>query len=112
MEYVGGDKIVPVVSEVLPSRGELRDMVRIFKLLADESRVRILLLLIGRPGLCVSDISRELGLTVSNVSHHLSMLEALGFVERERRGKRTHYRVSDECIVDVLRRTGAHVRGR
>ncbi len=94
------------------SQKQLRDAVRIFKTLSDYSRVRILWLLISEGEMNVSDIADQLNLTTSNVSHHLSSLEMLGFIARRKEGKRVYYKLDDDCIIDILRRTKEHVDGR
>jgi len=62
------------------------------KAAADGTRLRIMKML--EPGsLCVCQIVEALGLSQSTVSKHLSILEAAGLVESERRGRWTHYRL-------------------
>lgn len=65
-----------------------------FKLLGDETRLRLLDLLARQePGnaLCVGRLATELGTSTSNVSQHLRLLKELGLVRGERRGYRIHY---------------------
>jgi DNA-binding transcriptional ArsR family regulator len=62
------------------------------KAASDGTRLRILKML--EPGsLCVCQIVGALELSQSTVSKHLSILEAAGLVESERRGRWTHYRL-------------------
>ena len=68
----------------------LRDMERALKAAGDGTRLRILKMLEPGP-LCVCQVVEALGLSQSTVSKHLSVLEAAGFVEGERRGKWIHY---------------------
>ncbi len=92
---------------------ELQKTVRIFRILSDESRVRILWLLMEQGEMYVSDITDILNLSQSNVSHHLSLLELLGFVSKRRDpadGRRIGYKIEDDCIEDILRRTKDHVQ--
>jgi DNA-binding transcriptional ArsR family regulator len=90
---------------------EIHEITTIFKALADESRLRIILTLTHREKLCVSDIANLLGMSISSVSHHISKLEYLGFVEHQRIGKHVYHTLSDKCIVDILRRAKTHVHG-
>jgi DNA-binding transcriptional ArsR family regulator len=65
---------------------------KILKAAGDGTRLRILKML--EPGsLCVCQIVEALNLSQSTVSKHLSILEAAGLVECERRGRWTHYRL-------------------
>ncbi len=64
----------------------MRDLVNLFKALSDESRLRILNLLVHTGELCVCDIHRILNFSQTKVSRHLTYLKNSGFVKDERRG--------------------------
>ena len=64
---------------------------RLFKSLADETRLKILWLLIGQEELCVCDIMRVLGITQSKASRHLRYLFHLGLVTDRREGLWMYY---------------------
>ena len=51
---------------------DMMGLAELFKVLADETRVKIVYVL-SKEELCVCDIAALLDLTVSNVSHHLKM---------------------------------------
>jgi DNA-binding transcriptional ArsR family regulator len=70
-----------------------------FRALGDPSRILILNLLAtsGRP-LSVGEIVEELGLAQSTVSHHLSILGKVGFVQVERQGTSSWWRVNERCL--------------
>lgn len=57
----------------------------IFKALSDETRIRILKLLLKRE-LCVCEIEAALNLPQSKVSRHLTVLRSVGLVEDRRDG--------------------------
>ncbi len=84
-------------------------MTRIFKVLADPSRLRIISELTKGEEMSVSEIAKAVDMTSSAVSHHLSILEHLDFASNHREGKRVLYYLSDKCIYDILRRAKAHV---
>ncbi len=84
-------------------------VVQMFRALADETRLKILSLLEGGDEYGVTEIAVTLGLTQSNVSHHLSRLMDMGFVSYRREGRFVYYRISDECIKDIMRRARDHV---
>ncbi|RDE11367.1 MAG: transcriptional regulator [Candidatus Thorarchaeota archaeon] len=91
---------------------EIRNVVRIFKALADPTRLRVVSALVKERSVCVSDIAELLGMSVSRVSHHLSILDKLGFTRHKQDGKQVFYTISDDCIVDILARAHEHVRGK
>jgi DNA-binding transcriptional ArsR family regulator len=70
----------------------MRKFMNITKALADEKRVRVLLAL--RKGeLCVCQITELVGLAVSTVSKHLSILYQAGLVASRKDGRWIYYRL-------------------
>ncbi len=67
---------------------------RFFKALADETRLKILWLLMDREELCVCDIMAVLGITQSKASRHLRYLFNLGWVADRREGLWMNYRLT------------------
>ncbi len=72
----------------------MKNEARLFKSLADETRLKILWLLKGQEELCVCDIMRVLGITQSKASRHLRYLYHLGLVSDRREGLWMYYRLS------------------
>jgi ArsR family transcriptional regulator len=65
---------------------------RVFRALADETRVRIVALL-AQGELCVCHIERALAMKQSTVSRQLSVLRAGGLVDSRRDGSWIYYRL-------------------
>ena len=63
---------------------------RLFRALADRTRLRIVNLL-ARGSLCVCDIQRILEQPQSSVSRHLALLKSAGLIVDRRDGMRTFY---------------------
>jgi len=74
----------------------MKDVVNIFKALADPTRLRITLLLLRRE-LCVCELMFVLGMEQSRVSHHMRVLRDAGLAEDVREGRWIIYRVPDEA---------------
>jgi len=71
---------------------QLVEMETLFKALADETRLRILgLLLTGE--VCVCDIHESLKIPQSKASRHLAYLRRSGLVDTRREGLWVHYRL-------------------
>lgn len=87
--------------------GSVEEQARLFKALADETRLRILNLLRSRE-MCVCEIMIALGLTQPTASHHLKILEGAELVKDVRKGKWIFYRVADLGLVKRI--LGLHVR--
>ncbi len=66
---------------------EGREIAEALKVLGDETRLKILRLLMERP-LFVCEVSAVLGLSNPTVSIHLAKLRKFGFVEDKRDGRR------------------------
>ena len=80
----------------------MREFMNITKALADEKRVRVLLAL--RKGeLCVCQLTELLGLAVSTVSKHLSILYQARLVETRKEGRWIYYRLPGKEAPLVVR---------
>ena len=51
----------------------------------------------------MSDLSREVGCQVPNMSQHLSVLRSAGLVTSRREGSTVFYRLADERVLDAYR---------
>lgn len=76
-------------------------MNRLGRAMADPTRSRILLTLLEGPS-HPAVLARELGLTRSNVSNHLSCLRDCGIVVAEPQGRRTRYEIADPHLSAAL----------
>ena len=74
-------------------------MVEIFKALAEESRLRILALLI-EDEMCVCEIQECLKMTQSNVSRHMTALKNSGILDSYKKAQWAYYKVSDKFKED------------
>ena len=84
----------------------------LFKSLADETRLKILWLLMNREELCVCDIMKTLDITQSKASRHLRYLYHLGWVSDRREGLWMYYRLSvsqESYAAGLLRVVAAHI---
>lgn len=81
----------------------VEEMVRLFKLFADETRLRILQFLRHRSELNVQTICELLGQTQPAVSHHLALLRVNRLIEMRRDGKHNFYRLVPGRISEVRR---------
>lgn len=75
---------------------------RIFRALADSTRLQIVELLLKEPGLHQMELVRRLGATQARISEHMACLLWCGFVERSTEGRRTHYRVIDPTVPRLI----------
>jgi len=76
----------------LPTHLE-KDLVQVFKLLSDETRLRILMYLMREGELHVTALCEKLGQSQPAVSHHLALLRVAGLIEARRDGKHNFYSI-------------------
>src|SRR5262245_65942307 len=70
-----------------------KDLVQVFKLLADGPRLRVLRYLAREGELHVTALCDKLGQSQPAVSHHLALLRVAGLIEARRDGKHNFYSV-------------------
>ncbi len=98
----GHGQPAPTAPEI--SDPSVRELAQVFKLLSDETRLRILFFLaLSEHGeLHVTDLCQRLGQSQPAVSHHLALLRVSGLIESRREGKHNFYRVRTEQFGDML----------
>ena len=69
-------------------------MVDIFKALSEESRLRILAMLLERE-MCVCEIEVCLNMTQSNASRHLTALKKCGILDSYKQAQWAYYKISE-----------------
>jgi DNA-binding transcriptional ArsR family regulator len=84
-------------------------MADLFAMLADPTRLRLLIYLEEHDEVCVSDLAREAGISESAVSHALRLLRAHGIVETSREGRWVFYTLTDEHVRVLLHATLEHL---
>ena len=73
-----------------------------FKVLANDTRLRLLHALVRREEVCVSDLADEVDMAPQAVSNQLQRLTDRRIVAARREGNRILYRVVDECVPALL----------
>ena len=87
------EQIKTVQQKVNPSQEELA-LCEAFRILGDWNRYRMMKTLLEAKELCVSDISKIVGISMSATSQHLRILEMSGLVTSERMGQTICYKPS------------------
>lgn len=73
-----------------------------FKVLANDTRLRLLHALIRTPDMCVSALAETLGMKPQAISNQLQRLLDRGILAARRNGNQIHYRVVDPCVASLL----------
>ena len=78
------------------------DRTLVLKALADETRMRILTLLLGH-NYCVRALAKSLKLTEATISQHLKVMREAGLLTGEKRGYSMHYAVKRAVLRELAR---------
>ena len=73
----------------------------IFRALGDETRLKILRFIEDEEK-CVHEITEELDMADSNISHHLRKLRDRNIVTKRKEGRHRYYELSDQHIKDII----------
>lgn len=78
------------------------DLEELFKILANDTRLKLLHALIRSKEMCVSDLCGELSMKPQAISNQLQRLHDKGIVESRRDGNQIHYQIIDPCISSLI----------
>lgn len=80
-----------------PDEAQMLSLTDRLKALADETRLRMLeLLILHGDALCVCEITEQFDLSQPTISHHLRLLREAALIRGEKRGTWMYYSVTDE----------------
>src|SRR5476651_1861522 len=74
----------------------------VFKVLANDTRLRLLHALVRADELCVTALASSVGMKPQAVSNQLPRLSDLGILASRRDGNNIHYRLVDVCVSGLL----------
>lgn len=95
--------------QTLLSPETVEEVSKIFKVLSDPTRIRILYLL-SQGESSVTRVAEMLDLSQSAVSHQLSLLRTLRLVKYRREGHTFYYTCDDDHVIHLLLQTIRHVQ--
>jgi DNA-binding transcriptional ArsR family regulator len=107
VRLVDADRVA-TVREGMPADSDIADLADVFGLLADPSRLRLLVALLGAE-LCVCDLAAAAGLSESATSHALRILRAHRVVSVRRAGRMAYYALADAHVRMLLDLALAHI---
>ena len=96
------------VKKVEPSREEIARLSEMFKIFADDTRLRIICEVLNAE-LCVCDLCELLDLNQSTVSHQLQILRNTKLVKNRREGKQVFYSLQDEHVEKIIKMALEHI---
>ena len=98
-----------------PSKPALRDrplisveqageLAGVFKVLANDTRLRLLHALATAGEMCVTELAASVGMKPQAVSNQLQRLVDRGILGSRRNGNSVYYRIVDPCVLELLDR--------
>ncbi len=99
---------VQQAKHALGNASSAAEVARIFAVLSDPTRMRVLIAL-GGSELCVTDLAAATGVNRTTISHQLRVLRGHRLVRRRRDGKVVYYALDDDHVMALLNMATAHV---
>src|SRR5262245_8212624 len=92
----------PLNERPLMSPIQAGGLASVFKLLANDTRLRLLHALVRAEELCVTDLAAAVAMKPQAVSNQLQRLSDLGILASRRDGTSVNYRLVDRCVSGLL----------
>jgi len=102
------EDVVARVREKMPQGEAFYGLANFYKLLADNTRIRILWAL-SYEKMCVCDLAVLLGMTKSAISHQLKSLRLANLVKYDKKGREVYYSLSDNHVKEIFQNTFEHI---
>lgn len=104
LDVIPVDATEPVQTRALVSLNEAGRLARLFKIFANETRLRLLHALVRDEELCVGDLADTLAMKPQAVSNQLQRLADRGILASRRDGTSIYYHIVDPCVPVLLER--------
>jgi DNA-binding transcriptional ArsR family regulator len=97
-----GPPVLALADREAMEPAEAARLEQLFKVLANDTRLRLLHALIRAGDLTVTQLADAVGMRASAVSNQLQRLVDKGVLASRRDGNRIWYRISDPCVVQLI----------
>jgi len=92
------EEVRPSAHPIKATDGTIDKLTGVFKLLADKSRLKIVMALAEHGTMHVTDLCNMLDQTQPAVSHHLTLMRIVGLVGYDRDGKHNYYYLASDYL--------------
>ncbi len=89
---------------LLLTSGRAVELMNLFKVLANDTRLRLLHALVSHSELCVTGLADLLGMKPQAISNQLQRLLDRRILASRRQGNSVYYRIVNPCVTDLLDR--------
>lgn len=87
---------------------DISGITNMFKVLADETRMKVAFSLCQEDEMCVCDVANVIGSSLATASHHLRTLKKLNLVKYRKEGKLAFYTLEDEHVRQLIMLASTH----
>ena len=105
-------ELVARILAEMPTEDVLDHLARLFGILGDPTRLRMIGALASGEELCVCDVANVVGISLSGTSHQLRKLRDLGLVTHRSEGRMTYYQLRGDFLAGMLSQARAEVEAR
>ncbi|MFC4402779.1 ArsR/SmtB family transcription factor [Gracilibacillus xinjiangensis] len=98
------------VNRIQPKINEVVGVDKIFKALADATRIKIAYALTLDEELCVCDVANIIDASTATASHHLRLLRKMGLAKYRKEGKLVFYSLEDEHVRQLVQIAMTHAK--
>lgn len=102
MRVIADTKKPELSNRPLIDKLQAKELVRLYKILASDTRLRLLHALVRADELSVTDLADEIDMTTQAVSNQLQRLLDSRIVAYRREGSRLFYRIADPCVTGLI----------
>lgn len=102
------EEVVARVREVMPGGENFYALANLYKLFADNTRLKILWAL-SCEEMCVCDLAALLNMTASAISHQLKSLRLANLVKSNKQGKVVYYSLVDCHVKEIFEMGFEHI---
>ncbi|MBM7661503.1 DNA-binding transcriptional ArsR family regulator [Bacillus mesophilus] len=100
------DKVNRVKQEL--THQNTNGVAKIYKALADDTRIKVAYALCLEEELCVCDVANIIGSTTATASHHLRLLRNMGLAKYRKEGKLVFYSLDDDHVRQLVKIAFTH----
>ncbi|MGU3350212.1 ArsR/SmtB family transcription factor [Bacillus sp. M5A3_1b] len=101
------EKKVKHASDML-EKENISSVAKMFKALADETRLKIAYALYTEKELCVRDVASIIHSSIATASHHLRLLQTIGLAKKRKEGKLVFYSLDDSHVNGLIKLAFSH----
>lgn len=81
---------------------DMLSVVKVFKALADDTRIKVAYSLCIEDEVCVCDVANTIGCTTATASHHLRLLRNVGLASSRKEGKLVFYSLGNAYVKQLI----------